>query len=324
MAEPADYHGHDAAWAMWRAALAGPRMHHAWLLAGKRGLGKAAFARQAARELVAIGAGAQPQGHHPDVLMLTHLPKDEKEQAKQDDGKAFESRRNITIDQVRGMQHRLTTRPTLGSRRVVLIDPADDLERGAANALLKSLEEPPEGTFFLLVAHRPARLLPTIRSRCRMLRFPDLDSESVDAIVQRHAPGLDEAARRSAVLAARGSPGVALEFAARKLGPAAQIMRDIARGGDRDLALRGRLLDIAGARPDRAALQALLDLARAVLAESVGDADSLRGGAIIDAHTALVQLSGQVASYNFDAGLLIMEIGGLLANAAALRETADG
>jgi hypothetical protein len=59
----------------------------------------------------------------------------------------------------------------LGSRRAIIIDPADDLETSAVNALLKSLEEPPAGTYFLLVTHRLGRLLPTIRSRCRILRF---------------------------------------------------------------------------------------------------------------------------------------------------------
>ena len=130
----------------------------------------------------------------PTSSCSSHLPANDDEEKKRAEGKPFQTKRNITIDQVRGMQQRLTTRPTLGSRRAIIIDPADDLEKGAVNALLKSLEEPPVGTFFLLVAHRPGRLLPTIRSRCRMLRFAPLAGREVDAAsCARQAPQADAA-----------------------------------------------------------------------------------------------------------------------------------
>ena len=151
--------GHEEAWAEWRAALQGQRMHHAWLLAGKAGLGKSAFALAAAHELV--GGGPDPR-QHADILFLSYGPRTKEDEKKRDDGKPYELARGIKVDQIRQLQRRLTTRPTLGERRAVIIDPADDLERSAANAVLKSLEEPPVGTFFLLVSHSPARLLPTI------------------------------------------------------------------------------------------------------------------------------------------------------------------
>ena len=112
--------GHDEAWAQWRAAMAGPRMHHGWLLAGKRGLGKTQFALAAAQALVHEPGSVQVHGHHPDILVLTHPPKDDKEAAKRDEGKPYEVKRNIPVDLIRAMQQRLTTRPTLGSRRVVI------------------------------------------------------------------------------------------------------------------------------------------------------------------------------------------------------------
>jgi DNA polymerase-3 subunit delta' len=178
--------GHDEPWREWRAAVVSERMHHAWILAGTRGLGKGAFARAAARELVDGRGGHHPEsGAHPDILVLDHLPANDDEEKKRDEGKSFQTKRNITIDQIRRMQQRLVTRPTLGERRAVIIDPADDLEKNAVNALLKSLEEPPAGTFFLLVTHRPGRLLPTVRSRCRVLRFAPLASDAMDAILQR-------------------------------------------------------------------------------------------------------------------------------------------
>ena len=314
--------GHAPAWQEWRAALASPRLHHAWMLTGPQGIGKGHFARAAAAELVAETGAAQPGwDRHADIHLLDHLPSSDAEEAKRAEGKDFQTRRNITIDQIRRMQQRLNTRPTLGARRAIIIDPADDLEKGAANALLKSLEEPPIGTFFLLVTHRPGRLPPTIRSRCRMLRFAPLSDDEVAAIVAREAPEADHATRAAAIAAAHGSPGTALGFVSEELGQAFSIMQAILRDGDSELALRGDLADTLGARPARLRLAAVLDLARAVVARELPSSSPERQGRLIDAHSALVRLTGQAPTYNFDAGLLGQEIGGLLASAAMPRES---
>lgn len=314
--------GHEEPWREWRDAMAGPRMHHAWLLAGKSGLGKMHFAHAAARELVATAGVHQPVGDHPDIHILTHLPKDEKEERKKADGKPFELKRNISIAQIRAMQQRLNTRPTLGDRRAIIIDPADDMEKGASNALLKSLEEPPQGTFFLLVAHRPARLLPTIRSRCRTLRFPIVGDEQMAMLLSREVPEADGAALDAAIAAANGSPGAALDFIVRDLGPLNAIMQRIARSGDPDFTLRGQLAEAIGTRPDRARVQAALDLARAVIGGMAGECSGDQIPAMAEAHAQLVTLTGQASTFNFDPGLLVMEIGSLLASAAPPRERA--
>lgn len=313
--------GHEEPWREWRAAMAGERMHHAWILAGLQGVGKAAFARSAARELVAEPGIPQPE-LHPDIHLLDHLPSNDDEEKKRAEGKPYQTKRNITIDQVRQLQHRLITRPTLGARRAVIIDPADDMEKGAVNALLKSLEEPPAGTFFLLVAHRVGRLLPTIRSRCRILRFPVLPGETVAQIVSRHAPQADAATRAAAVAAAEGSPGAALGFVDQDLGPLHGVMHRLVAEGDPHFTLRGVLAQEIGAKPDRERQLATLDLARAVLAAELRGAAPARRLAIIEAHAALVTLSAQAPTYNFDPGLLAMEIGGLLASAGVPREAA--
>lgn len=319
----ADLSGHGPAWLEWRAALASTRLHHGWILAGPQGIGKGQFARAAAAELVREAGRPQPDwDRHPDIHLLDHLPANDAEEEKRADGKPFQTRRNITIDQIRRMQKRLTTRPTLGTRRVIVIDPVDDLEKGAANALLKSLEEPPRGTFFLLVAHRPGRLPATIRSRCRVLRFAPLDDGEIETVLAREAPEADHATRAAAIVAAQGSPGMALGFVSEALGQAYQIMCAIMRDGDRDLALRGSLAEALGSRPGRLRLAAVLDLARAVLARALAQATPERQARMIDAHAALVQLSGQAPTYNFDPGLLAMEIAGLLAAAAMPREMA--
>ena len=310
--------GHEEPWREWRTAGLGTRMHHAWLLVGRRGLGKASFAAAAAREL--LGAPENIE-HHPDIHLLTHGPKDDKEERKRADGKPFELARSIRIAQIRAMQQRLSTRPTMGQRRVIIIDPADDLERNAANALLKSLEEPPEGTVFLLVAHSPARLLPTIRSRCRVLRFPTIDEPAMQNLLAELAPHADAPTRAAAIQAAAGSPGAALAFVELDLGKVGRLMNEILVSGDPGFTLRGQLAGAIGARPDRARLQAVLDLARSALAAQLETRTDTR--AVIEAHGELVRLAGEQPTYNFDAGLLAMEIGTLLAQAAPASEQAN-
>ncbi|MCL6251081.1 DNA polymerase III subunit delta' [Altererythrobacter sp. KTW20L] len=316
--------GHQDAWAQWHAAMAGPRMHHGWILAGQRGIGKASFAMAAARELVAEPGVPQPPGEHPDVIVLSHLPASKDDEKKRDDGKPFALKRSISVDQIRAMQLRLHTRPTLGARRVIIIDPADDLEKGAANALLKSLEEPPVGTHFMLVAHRPGRLLATIRSRCRLLRFARIEDGAIDAILQREVPSADSATRAAAIMAAGGSPGAALDFVELDLKVLHRLMQDIAVRGDPGFILRGRLAEAMGARPDRRKQMAAVELARAIAAGALQDISAASIPGVVETHAELARLTAEVPTANFDAGLLVLEIGTLLTRLAASREPAHG
>lgn len=312
---------HAAAWRMWRDALAGERMHHGWLLAGKAGLGKMAFAHAAARELVAEQGTAQPVGDHPDIIILTYGPKDDKAEKAQADGKPFDIARSIRIKQIRAMQKRLNTRPTLGTRRAIIINPADDLEVGAANALLKSLEEPPQGTFFLLVVNRPARLLPTIRSRCRMLRFPQLGDDSLRDMLAAEGVGADPAT----LAAAEGSFGAAMRFAQQKLAPLAELMTQLLCEPDPGLIRRGELAALIGMRADRERVTAVLDLAQSLTARLARTTDNAAHRArLVETHAALVALAAEAPTYNFDPGLLTFEIGSLLVAAAPASEPAHG
>jgi len=321
---PAAYIGHEEAWREWRRAMSGSRMHHGWILAGRRGLGKSAFALAAARELVAEPGVPQPAGNHPDILYISHPPKNDAEARKRADGKPFELARNIRIDQIRQLQRRLNSRPTIGARRVVIIDPADDMEAPTANALLKSLEEPPRGTFFLLVAHRLGRLLPTIRSRCRVLAFPRVSEADMLAVLARLQPDADPAVQEAAIAAASGSPGVAIDFVKLDLGRVHRVMKDIADRGDPDFTARGRLVEAMGPRPSRDKQLAAIELARAVVAARMGGVSQGGIPALAAAHAGLVQLGAQAPTYNFDPSLLAMEIGTLLASLAASREAAHG
>ncbi len=286
-------------------------MHHAWLFAGKQGLGKHAFARKAAREY--IGNSGANGGYHPDLLILERQPKDDKEAAKRDEGKPFERKRNITVGQVRTMQRRLETRPTAGSRRAIIIDPADVMEPGASNALLKSLEEPPRGTCFILIAHHSARLLPTIRSRCRVLRFPALARAQIMKLIEREHPGVSLDVRLAAATVANGAPGRAFEFIERDLGPVHAVLDEIASSGDPAFSLRSQLANMVGPRPSRDALADLLDLAQSILTHAASSADVQDLPNFANAHDDLVRLAGQLPIYNFDAGSVVAETGTLLA-----------
>ena len=212
--------GHDAQIAAFMAAFSGGRPHHAWLLVGQQGLGKALFARAAATWLL---AGAPPEFDVPDdceaarlMAAGSHLDYRLIERTAAKTGKL---RAEIVIGQIvrrpdsegQPLREFLSGTPMLGPRRVVVIDAADDMNRNTANALLKSLEEPSDDTVFLLISHAPGRLLPTIRSRCRILRF----SRLADAEVRRVLAGADLDGEDADLLVelAAGCPARALSLA---------------------------------------------------------------------------------------------------------------
>ena len=319
-----EWPNHKSTWREWRDAAHSARMHHGWIFSGKAGLGKHDFALAAARELVAEAGIPQPAGVHPDIIVLNKPAKDDKEEKKRLEGQPYETKRNISVAQIRSMQSRLNTRPTLGARRVVIVDPADDMERSASNALLKSLEEPPQGTFFFLVTHRASGLLPTIRSRCRMLRFAPLCEATIAAHLAEKFADVSDSEREAAVRLCGGSLGHARKFLSLGLGPAASIMHQLITHGDQDLTLRSKLAAAIGPRPDREKLHLLIDLARSSLGIAVPDAETAQRAQMIETHEELVLLGAQVGTYNFDTGLLINEIAGLLARAGNVSEPAYG
>jgi len=214
--------GHDAQVAAFTAAFRGGRPHHAWLLVGQQGLGKATFARAAATWLLA-GAPAGPGLAVPDdcdaarlMAAGSHLDFRLIERTTAKTGKL---RTEIVIGQIvrrpdsegQPLREFLSGTPMLGPRRVVVIDAADDMNRNTANALLKSLEEPSDDTVFLLISHSPGRLLPTIRSRSRTLRFSRLSDARVRQVIS--GAELDGEDEDLLVELAAGCPGRALSLA---------------------------------------------------------------------------------------------------------------
>ena len=213
-----DLVGHDAAARAFAAAWRSGRLHHAWLICGPPGIGKATFARAAARWVLAgfpegetplsVPPGAATArkvaaGTHPDLRIVERA-----ENPKT--GRLFAE---IRIDDVRAMTEFLRLTGAESPWRVAIIDPADALSPEAANALLKILEEPPPKALILLVAHAPARLLPTIRSRCRRLSLSPLPRAEVAALLGRLLPDLAPAEAEAAVALSGGSVGRALALA---------------------------------------------------------------------------------------------------------------
>lgn len=213
--ETYSYVGHGAEEQALLDALRGGRMHHAWLLAGAKGLGKATLAYRFAR--IALGAtrsGGRPLDvdpedpvarrvaaqSHPDLFVLRR--------GLNDRGKP---RREITVDEARELGAFFSLAPSEGGMRVAIIDAVDDLNRNAANAILKTLEEPPAHSVLLLVCHAPGAILPTIRSRCRRLALRPVEDDLVRSAL---GGGKNDDALISL---AKGRPGRAIALKAQGL-----------------------------------------------------------------------------------------------------------
>ncbi len=299
-------------------------MHHAWLIAGPEGIGKAGFARTAAIRMLSESAGARgfegdfdvppgdrtrgliEAGSHPDFRLLRRLPKDVD---KPDQDLA----RSITIAQVRGLQPMFATAPSMAAARVVVIDAIDDLERAGANALLKNLEEPPSGTIFLLISHAPGRLLPTIRSRCRLLRFETLNDDDVAAAIRSARPEASDGEIAALVRAGGGSPGRGLRFAGLDIAGLDGAIDAIAADGDPDNARRVKLAKALGGKAAQPRYEAFLDRAPTIIARL---ARTRTGGALaqaLDAHSRARDLSGAAIGLSLDAQATVFEMAGIVA-----------
>jgi len=200
------------AWNVLADALRSGRLHHALLFAGPRGYGKRALAEafaaaalctQRAPDGSACGTCKSchlvAAGSHPDLVRVSF--------ELRDDGRP---RSELTVDQLRALGQRLALASQFGGWQIALIDPADAMNASAANALLKTLEEPSASTIIALVADDPSRLPPTIRSRCQRvdLRAPTRD----EALAWLKGQGIETAVAASTLDATLGNPGQAAEW----------------------------------------------------------------------------------------------------------------
>ncbi|MDF7674894.1 DNA polymerase III subunit delta' [Acetobacteraceae bacterium ESL0709] len=204
--------GHQEALKEFRAAFSSGRLHHGWLITGPEGIGKASLAFHLARVLLNGEDFSAPAGRR--ITVGTHG--DLLEIARAYDAKKEQFKKEITVADVQPVQSFFHQTAMDGGWRVVIIDGAEYLNRFAANALLKVLEEPPAKTVMLLTTSAPGRLLPTLRSRCRLLSLSPLSDQEMKTLL----PAMDGALLRKA----GGSPGRALFLSQDKKGEIASLL----------------------------------------------------------------------------------------------------
>ena len=248
--------GHAQAQAEFVDALRSGRMHHAWLITGPRGIGKATLAWKLAAYLLSHPAGHVPGPSlfgeddpselletdpdspvrrrlaalsEPGLLLVRRGPNDK--------GDRLETQ--ITVKVVRKLKDFFHLSATEGGRRVVIVDPADELNPNAANALLKELEEPPKDAVFFILSHQPQRLLPTIRSRCRVLRLGPLDAPELAAALEQAGidPGEDQAELAALSSGSAGEAARLLTLDGLKMWHSLMRLMSRAPGFDRQMAM---------------------------------------------------------------------------------------
>jgi len=222
-----DLFGHEAAERCLAEACCGGRLHHAWLISGIPGIGKATLAYRFARFVLAGGVDGRDNtgtgatggalalapdhpvfkrvrsGGHADLLTIERQFDDKRNRLKVD----------IAVDDVRLIPQFLHQTTAGGGWRVVVVDGVERMNSAGLNAILKILEEPPDRTLLLLVTTAAGALLPTLRSRCRKLRLEPLADPVVDTLLARYRPGLGDEERHLLTTLAEGSIGQALDRA---------------------------------------------------------------------------------------------------------------
>jgi DNA polymerase-3 subunit delta' len=187
--------GHEKVISFFEQALSNDHLAQAYLLVGPRGVGKTTVVEWLIKKLIG------PTGwQHPDVITLSRLVDEKTEKIKSE----------IVVSQVREMRGRLAMSGLNGSHKIAFIEEAETLNSEAANALLKTLEEPTPGTVLLLRATSPDQVLPTITSRCQIIRFFPVDKKNISEALVNRGVNREEAENLASLSA--GCPGYALRL----------------------------------------------------------------------------------------------------------------
>ena len=315
--------GHRAAASMLAIDFTVGRLHHAWLLAGPRGIGKATLAFRFARYLLAGQSGFLPEETKAAPL---HLAADDPVFRRVASGGHADlrvvepagARGEVRVDAVREAVRFLRLTPGESVWRVLVVDGADSMNLNAQNAALKFLEEPPSNVLILLIAHRPSLLLPTVRSRCRMLRLAPLGRPAFDEVMRDIAPELEVQACARLFALSGGSPGVALELeqlGGRELKKAVDILLDSLPAIDR------KALDSVAAVVTETREPGHFQAFRRILAASLAERLRAHGpdAAWLEAEAGISRLLERSAALSLDRRQTVFDIFGGLARMVAGR-----
>ena len=315
--------GHDREVSAFRAALDSGAVHHAWLLAGPRGVGKNLFAMLAAQRVLANAAGPPVRlpgletpsehpvarlfaaGSHPDFRRLERLENDK-----------GDLRRNIAIGQVRKLLDFFALQPALSDWRAVVVDSVDDLEPSGANALLKMLEEPPGRSIFFLVSQAPGRLLPTIRSRCRLLPFGALGEGPMASALRDALPDTGEADRAALIPLAGGSVGRAVALAELDLAPLQAEVTAMLQGGDPSNLRRSRLAQALSGKAAAPRYAAYLELLPGLVARHAREAVGPARQRALVAYDQVRDVTAFAPRHSLDPAATLFQLGTILASVA--------
>ncbi len=320
--------GHLAAARALAAGFAAGRLHHAWILAGPRGIGKATLAFRFARYVLAGQGGFLLAETETAPLYVAADDPVFRRVASggHADLRAVEpagARGEIRVDAIRDAGRFLRLTPGESAWRVLVVDGADSMNTSAQNAALKLLEEPPPNVLILLVTHRPSLLLPTVRSRCRILRLGPLDRSEFDEVLREAAPDLDAEACARLFEVSGGSPGAALELeqlGGRGLKEAVDALLDSLPAIDRQ-ALDKVAAAVTASR-EAAHFQAFGRILSASLAGRLRAAGA--DAAWLEAEAGVSRLLERCAALSLDRRQVVFEIFGGLARTTAGRGQGAG
>ena len=203
--------GHEAIEAELLKAWKQGRMPHSLLLTGPKGIGRATLAFRLAKFLLSEPAldatSFQTDPAHPIVRRVISGGHGDLQVVEPDPEKAT---KEITVDQVRQIKHFLSQTPMEGGWRIVIVD--GEMNKSAANAVLKALEEPPRQSLLIIMSESVGRVLPTIRSRCHIAKLKLLTPEQVEQVVMREAPQISKEDMKALTILSEGRPGLALQY----------------------------------------------------------------------------------------------------------------
>jgi DNA polymerase-3 subunit delta' len=322
--------GHAEAERMFLDAYRSGRAPHAWLIGGERGVGKATLAFRIARFVLANPDPAAPSVQKATSLAIAADNPTARRIAAHGHGGLLDLHRvinektgklytEIRVDDIRETVGFFGLAAGEGGWRVAIVDSVEELNNQGDNALLKILEEPPSRALLLLVSHAPGRVIPTIRSRCRMLLLRPLAADDVArAVAHALGRGAGDADIVAAAAASDGSvsralaliEGDALELREQVL---AQLAR-LPRLEPRELHALGE--ELSGTEPET--LAAFMDAVNGWLSEQLGEGrtDAARLARIAAAHETVNTAARVSEAYNLDRKPLVFSVFGALAEAA--------